>query len=151
MKLTPYRKKAIKLTVISNLSLLLVVVAYLLIADLLSSVGLFNCVFQNVFHLYCPGCGGTRSLSHLIRLDFYSALIAYPPVAAILFFYLDLNLRAVLSITRDDYSIFQSFNVNYLISIPVLILINFVVRNLLLFFGIDMLGDLSVFYGISRF
>jgi hypothetical protein len=109
---------------------------------------LFRCRISESLHIYCPGCGGTRSLSHLIRFDFYSAIICYPPIAVIFFFYFDLNLRAVLSIIRDEATVFKSFNMNYLILIPVFILLNFFVRNILLFLGVDMLGDLSEFYGL---
>ncbi len=40
-------------------------------------IGLFNkiniCVFRKFFNFYCAGCGGTRMLIALFRLDFYQA------------------------------------------------------------------------------
>ncbi len=51
----------------------------LLILGILIIILLFNynigipCIFFEVTHLYCPGCGITRALKSLIVLDFYQA------------------------------------------------------------------------------
>jgi len=51
----------------------------LLIAGILIIILILNynigipCIFFEVTHLYCPGCGITRALKSLITLDFYRA------------------------------------------------------------------------------
>lgn len=146
--LSPYRKKALTVFFAVNFGLLAVSVVFLLLSDLLRGFGLSGCVFKDLFHLYCPGCGGTRSIYHLLHFDFYSSLKAYPPMAFILYFYIDLNLRGILSIMHDEPTPVRDFNMNYLILLPVVIIINFIINNLLLLFGIDRLGDLSKFYNL---
>ena len=32
------------------------------------------CIFHKITGLYCPGCGGTRAIASLLKLDFYQAL-----------------------------------------------------------------------------
>lgn len=32
------------------------------------------CIFNRITGLYCPGCGTTRAIDSLIKLDFYQAL-----------------------------------------------------------------------------
>ena len=32
------------------------------------------CIFHEITGLYCPGCGGTRAMFSLIKLDFYQAM-----------------------------------------------------------------------------
>ncbi|MBQ9625524.1 MAG: DUF2752 domain-containing protein [Clostridia bacterium] len=34
----------------------------------------FPCVFYKITHLYCPGCGMTRSIVSLIKFNFYQAV-----------------------------------------------------------------------------
>ncbi len=42
-----------------------------------------SCPFYKLTHLYCPGCGSTRMLFSLLKLDFKSAF-AYNPLLFIL-------------------------------------------------------------------
>lgn len=41
------------------------------------------CVFLHFFGIYCPGCGMTRALLSVLRLDFLSALYYNPLVFAL--------------------------------------------------------------------
>ena len=109
--------------------------------------GIISCQFKHIFHLYCPGCGGSRSLVHLFNLDIISSTLAYPPMPALLLLYIGLNVRCALVISSGDTYYLRSFKPNTLISIPVIILLSFVIRNILLiYFGVDYLGDLASFY-----
>ncbi len=59
------------------------------------------CVFFGLTGLYCPGCGGTRSLIALLHGQFLRSLIYHPVVpygAAVYFVYVYRNLLALLSI-----------------------------------------------------
>lgn len=141
--LSKYRKRAIILIVLINALVVAVSVLYTLLADALTDGGVVICKFKETFNLYCPGCGGSRSLAHLLKFDFYSSFLSYPPMALFLFFFIDINLRAVMSVIRDDKRALSDFNLNWLILIPAVILAHFVIRNiLLLVFGFDYLGDI---------
>lgn len=104
---------------------------------------LFECAFQEVFPLYCPGCGGSRSLYYLMRLDIVKSFIYYPalPVAALIL--IDLYIRAIISFVKDDPLYIKKFRLNILLIIPIIILLNFAIRNILLHLGIDYIGDFS--------
>lgn len=42
-----------------------------------------KCPVRHIFHLYCPGCGITRMIISLLKLDFYQAF-RYNPLIFIL-------------------------------------------------------------------
>lgn len=49
------------------------------------------CISKTIFHISCPGCGYTRSLLSVLRLDFVNAWNYHPlfwlfPILVILFF-----------------------------------------------------------------
>lgn len=44
----------------------------------------FECVYKKLFNIYCPGCGTTRMIKAIIRLDLYKAF-RYNPLFFILF------------------------------------------------------------------
>lgn len=47
-----------------------------------------GCLFRTVFHVPCPGCGMTRAVLCLLRLDFGAALGYHPMVFALPVMYL---------------------------------------------------------------
>lgn len=59
----------------------------LLLCLIIPLSGLYECPIYKFFGLYCPGCGLTRMLLSMIKLDFYQAF-RYNPLMFILFFVL---------------------------------------------------------------
>ncbi len=99
-----------------------------------------SCVFLETFSLYCPGCGGSRSLNALLNFNILKSFIYYPaiPVTAALILYCD---AAVLySILKERYKI-REIKYQLFLIIPAVIILNFIIRNVILFFGIDLLGN----------
>lgn len=97
-----------------------------------------GCFFQSVFKIYCPGCGGSRSLSSLFQFDLISSFILYPPIliSIIVLLYYDIRylLSFFLKLKASKYWCF--------LLIPISIILTFLIRNLLLLcFGIDTVGD----------
>ena len=43
----------------------------------------FECIYRKFFHIYCAGCGFTRMIKSIIKLDFYQAF-RYNPLFFIL-------------------------------------------------------------------
>lgn len=101
-----------------------------------------TCIFQNLFHLYCPACGGTRAVGYLLRFDLAKAFLCYPP----LFLFIALLIRVDVLLARcffkGDDSALREARFYEFISIPAVVFLWFLIRNLLLFFGIDPLGDI---------
>ena len=100
----------------------------------------FDCYFFKHTGFLCPGCGGSRSLVYLLRFDFLKSLKFYPPLIPTLLIILYLDFSALLSFIKNDKTPLRKFKPNILIFIPVLIILNFFVRNVLLFFGIDLMA-----------
>lgn len=101
-----------------------------------------GCIIRRIFHIYCPGCGGTRAVRALIRFDFGQSLY-YNPTVILLFLYF-----LILIVTRIIEIIFPEKPKNYRVKIIAgealiaFIICYAILRNYLLIFkGIDMLGD----------
>ena len=143
--MSPFRKKLLLFFIISNATLLIVSLLYAHVTAIAmeSGVEAVRCVFKHNIKLYCPGCGGSRSLVYLLRFDLIRSFIYYPalPVTALLI--LDADIRAVISFVKNSPKAILGFRTGALISIPSIIILNFVVRNIFLVcFGIDMIGDI---------
>ena len=98
-----------------------------------------DCVFLDIFGFYCPGCGGSRSLNFLLSFNLLKSFIYYPPIpiSAFIIFYVDIKLiYSALKMRKE-----ANINPSVFLIIPAVIVINFVVRNVLLFCGIDLLGN----------
>ena len=98
---------------------------------------LFACAFANSAHLYCPGCGGSRALFALLRLDIVGSLAANPSL-----------LSGIATLVYYEVAFFLSARGRArvrawpAIAYAAFILAFFVIRNLLLVFcGFDPLGD----------
>lgn len=103
-----------------------------------------GCFIRNRFHIYCPGCGGTRAVVELLHLHFFQSLYCNPVPIYLL-------LDAALMVTTWHIEKKVSQYGRYLklrrISKVLLLVILFgftIIRNYLLIFqGIDMLGDFT--------
>ena len=61
---------------------------------------MFECFLYKHFGIYCPGCGGTRMVKSLLKLDFYQAFRYNPLVFILLCIYL-IYLPLKLMIKKD--------------------------------------------------
>ena len=111
------------------------------------------CLFHEVTGLYCPGCGGTRSVHCFLQGHFLLSVIYHPLVmyCAILGFYLVLRhvlhgITAVLQkkkTTKPPSS--KGKNISYLKDWMLwamlgIVIANFLIKNIaLIFFHIDLL------------
>ncbi len=105
-----------------------------------------TCGMNRLLHIYCPGCGGTRALKALLQGKFLTSLRANPLVLWGSLLALLQYLRAIRAlILRDPYACpIRSWS---WISIIAIALALFILRNILLiFFGIDYLGDNRAFW-----
>ncbi len=139
------RKQILLLILLPNLLLLAVSLVYGHITEKAMAAGeeAVSCVFKNNMHLYCPGCGGSRSLVYLLDFNLFKSFVFYPALPISLLFILDIDLRAFISFVKNDPRPLHSFNTKFLIIIPIVIIITFITRNVaLVAFGIDILGDI---------
>ena len=66
---------------------LLFTLIYIAIVATLYITGV-GCVFRSVFGIVCPGCGMTRAVISLLRLDFIGAINYHPMVFSLPILYL---------------------------------------------------------------
>ena len=100
-----------------------------------------DCVFLETFSLYCPGCGGSRSLNALLEFNLLRSFIYYPaiPISSAIILYCD--ARILISTVKGEERI-KGIRYQIFLIIPIVIILNFLIRNILLFFGIDLLGNI---------
>ena len=137
------RKKLLLTYYLPLLLLVIISVIYAVITHL-SVTGekeIIFCIFKEKFHLYCPGCGGSRSLLFLLTFDPVRSFIYFPALPVTVIILIDLYARVTLSFIKNDEKYIKGFRLNLLIAIPVALILNFFVRNALLISGVDLLGD----------
>ena len=141
--MSPLRKNILIFCVIPLLLLISVSVIYsaLVSQSILSGEELIPCKFKHTFHLYCPGCGGSRSLVALLSFDFVKSFILFPALPLTVIILSDFYVRAIISFVKNDEKFIREFKLNILIIIPIVIILNFFIRNALLLNGIDLIGD----------
>lgn len=107
-----------------------------------------ECYFRTHFHIYCPGCGGSRAVIALLQGDIIQSLW-YNPIT--LLFLLDVVLMTLIDIvghaSKGKYA-FSKLRLFYNVGFLVFLVFYFFLRNYLwLVHGIDLLGDFSEFIG----
>lgn len=105
------------------------------------------CFLDEQLHLYCPGCGGTRALFAMMRLDLVESVLCNPIVlymaALFLYYYIGTSM-AVLAKGRRVY-----FRPGFwMIWVGVILLFwTTILRNYLAVrYGIDYLGDIAPYW-----
>ena len=97
------------------------------------------CLLHDVFGLYCPFCGGTRAVGALLAGNLMGALRANAAVVLSLPLLIWADARALVRILGKK-SVSPLLPFHPLIPI-VLFAAFFILRNVLLLFGIDPTGD----------
>lgn len=98
------------------------------------------CFFWKYLGIYCPGCGGTRSLTAFLHAHFVESLWYHP----LIMYGVTLYLIFMVSQTLARLHLFgikgMKFRAGYLYGALALVVINFILKNILKFcFGIIML------------
>ena len=99
-----------------------------------------QCAFLDTFGFYCPGCGGSRSLFALLNFDLVKSFIYYPPILITTIILLYVDIRLFISFIHRSEN-FPRISYKIFLIIPIAIIANFLIRDILLFSGIDLLGD----------
>ena len=104
----------------------------------------FNkCTMLENLKLYCPACGGTRAFGAMLDLDIWSALKYNPivPIGAVTFVVYEIGMIKYLILKTER----EIFIKPWMIYVTLILWgVYFIVRNILLFYGIDLIGDVIV-------
>lgn len=101
------------------------------------------CGLVYLFHIYCPGCGGTRALFAMLHGHFLKSLYYNPAVvlgAALILYY---EVAVIVTLIKNNGKTYY-YRKSTLVYIYLVIVFGYaIVRDILLFVpGIDMLGDI---------
>lgn len=100
------------------------------------------CILYTLTGVYCPGCGGTRSVLHLLTGHPLKCLIYHPLVfyAAVVGGWFMIS-QTVERISRHRLAIGMKFRDGFLWAALILVVINFILKNFFLFvLHIDLLA-----------
>lgn len=125
-----------------NLGILLLLGFFPLYEKYVMPLPLNQCGSVVLFHLYCPGCGGTRAFKSLLSFDILSSLVFNPIVLILAVGFLAYEIyMVVFLIKRTNRKIF--FNEKIFWAFIIFWAVYFIVRNILLICGIDIIGDIA--------
>ena len=131
-----------------NVIVLAVSVSFLLLGSVLIdfSIPISYCLLHDQLHIYCPMCGGTRAALSLVNLDIVSALRQNAFFVFLVVAFICYDVKAAYKVFGDRKDPFK-VPIWLIIALCVVCILFFIVRNLLMiFFGIDPLGELVVYW-----
>ena len=138
------RKKLLLYTFVTDFLILAFTIAFSILfkpLELINSNKKSTCVFQKLFGMYCPGCSGTRSLGYLLSFDIINSFIYYPPIIIGVLLIIFINILLIYSFKKDSFSPIKKHKYFEFLLIPISIFLTFLIRNILLYYGIDYIGD----------
>ncbi|SEI75287.1 Protein of unknown function [Lachnospiraceae bacterium A10] len=114
------------------------------ILEMLLHMILRPCPFHQVTGFYCPGCGGTRSVIALLHGHILQSLIYHPIVLYVVVMFLYAMLKTAYSrITKNPAKRYH-FRPAYAYIALIILGINFLIKNIALAYGLDLLTALSI-------
>lgn len=113
--------------------LILIFICTIIYLYFFNNINIFSCSIYNHFGIYCPGCGCTRAFNELIHLNilksvYYNPAVLYGVSMSILYVF----TQTIDRILKREKHIMPYSNLYLYIGIAILI-INWIVRNILLF------------------
>ena len=101
----------------------------------------FHCRIASTIGIYCPGCGGSRAVAALFCLRPLSAFLLYPPVPIALICLAVADVKMALLLLGRGCMPSRRFGIAVLIICIGSVMAQCAIKNVLLLYGIDVLGD----------
>lgn len=120
---------------------LLLTLLFLRVADFSLQKHMYACVLHTLTGLYCPGCGGTRAIMFLLHGDLLRSFLYHPlvPYAAVVYGWFMIS-QSIQRLSRNRIRIGMHYRDIYLWIALILLIANFVIKNVLLIWHIDLLS-----------
>jgi len=114
-----------------------------LIIDTVGNIIMPDCYFKVKYGLYCPGCGGTRSVIALLHGDLMQSIYLNPLPTILVLDFIILSICYIYEHSANKKYATAQFRLALNVGILFIVLAFTIMRNVLLVsFGIDMLGDI---------
>ena len=123
-----------------NLGIIAVSIVYAVLFYLFPDI--FACSFKETFHLYCPGCGGSRAVTRLLSFDIWGSFLAFPPLYFAIAAVAEIDFRMIVAIIKNEPRIITSYKPVLFIIFAAVLVLHFFIRNVLLVYGYDPIGDI---------
>lgn len=109
---------------------------------------LSSCYLNEVWHLYCPACGCTRSLDYLLHGQFVASFWANPLLISMLLFFLSYFLPASYTfLIKRNGNLYYHFHKKLLIFLIMFNIGYFILRNIsLIFFHYDFIHENTIYW-----
>lgn len=102
----------------------------------------FPCAVHELFHVYCPGCGGTRALFELLHGNIISSLYYNPAVFLGMLLILYYETGAIITIIKNNGKCYYYQKGILVYGYLCIIMLFTVIRDFMLVaMGVDLLGD----------
>lgn len=119
-----------KLGIVFGILSVLVIIVFWLFGDFLAFGGM-RCAFVTLLHIYCPGCGGTRSFYHLVHGHLIKSILCNPFVPYTYADYIVFMINTIL-VKKTKKLGFPGFPVTVTIYVGIGILVaQWIIRNIL--------------------
>ena len=100
------------------------------------------CPLHELFHLYCPGCGGTRAIFAFLQGKFWESLCLNPAIILGILLILHYEIGVILTLVKKNGKRYYCNSMIPAILYLIIVIIFAIVRNYLLIeCGVDMLQD----------
>lgn len=109
-----------------------------------------TCNMVEYLHLYCPACGGTRALEAFLSFDLLESLYYNPIVVICAGLFVAYEIAMIRALVRKERR-GTFLRIWLLFAVLGVWFAFFVVRNILLACGFDMLGDILISQAIAPF
>lgn len=105
-----------------------------------------GCLLHDLFHVYCPMCGGTRAFEALLHLDIVSALWYNALVVLLVAALLLWDVLALVRLTRGKTSLYRIPVWSWIVVGAAVLLFGIFRNVLMIVWAVDPLGDLGMFW-----
>lgn len=110
------------------------------IKEILQGIFHMPCLFQLLTGFYCPGCGGTRAAVFLLRGQVVKSLVYHPLVLYTVLVVTAELISALAAKKTGKPGYYLGHETQFIYIGAGIILVNWIVKNVLLGFGIDLLA-----------
>lgn len=112
-----------------NIAIIIIAILLSIISFIILDYFHYECPYRKFFHIYCPGCGTSRMIKALFRLDIYQAF-RYNPLMFIIIVIL-LPIYIIMNVIKYIHSkTFYKITKKQIIILFIIMILYFILRNL---------------------